>query len=354
MTGPARRASVGNAAPFETARQARTRQLRASAPRDHAAPPLAGTGRPCPDRPGAAAAASGSIRRRSSASPSPGRRRRSGGPDPPARLLGPPGPDLAAELLRLARIMARRAPPPGPCSRRCLIGRRGCSLTPRPEPARRFPVEAGLIPGFRPLEGEERGPFDPRRSAGAPNGRRSRPATSRRSACAWARLRRALPPVSARVPRRWPCWAARGRRGAAQAAFGLPWATSRRLAGQCADDTFDLATVARWPPPIAHGAATGLAACDAIAAAGARRRGSRGLSRSGGVVLTRRASARPGQLNADPFESTPLAFADCSRLLAMLVRPSWSRRWRRAARGTGFARAYAAAKRGPAWSISTI
>ncbi|HEY5712918.1 MAG TPA: double-strand break repair helicase AddA [Allosphingosinicella sp.] len=226
-----------------------------------------------------------------------------------------------------------------------------------------FPSEAGLIPGFRPLEGREeqalaRSTLADLLVAAEREGdlgliRDVQALSLRLGETGAERFLQA----SARVP---GAMAALGPRGGVEARlrllFGLPLGDiAAAIASQCADDAFDLATVrALAAANRAWGAATGLAACDAIAAWLARDGAARAASLSdlAGVVLTktgdpRKASA--GLLRADPdYEAHAARLAECcGRLISMLRQAELVASLAAGLRaGQGFARAYEAAKRG--------
>jgi ATP-dependent helicase/nuclease subunit A len=223
-----------------------------------------------------------------------------------------------------------------------------------------FPAEAGLTPGFRPLEGraeqqlvrttlaemliraEREGDHGLVRDVQALSLRMGESgAEGYLRAC--ARAPDALTALGSREavePR-------------LRALFDLPLGDiDAAIAAQCADDAFDLATLrAVADANRAWGTATGLSACDAIAAWLARGDRGKGLGELARVVLTgkgepRKASA--GLLRAAPnYEAAATRLADCCRrLIRMRVLAEMVAALAAALRaGQTFARDYRDAKR---------
>ncbi len=196
-----------------------------------------------------------------------------------------------------------------------------------------FPAEAGLVPGFRPLEGreeqllarqtlagmlvlaEERGDarlvadiqaLSHRLGEGAAEG------FLRRCARAPDAMASLGPPelVEDRLRR----------------AFGLPLGDiGEAIAAQCCDDLFDVATLRRLAEANrAWGTATGLSACDVIAAWQARSGNERSdsLAELAELVLTKSGEPRKaaaGLLKADPeYADHAARLAECcARLLSL-------------------------------------
>jgi ATP-dependent helicase/nuclease subunit A len=196
-----------------------------------------------------------------------------------------------------------------------------------------FPAEAGLVPGFRPLEGREEQLLARQTLAGmlvrAEEGRdegliRDIQALSHRLGEGGAEgfLRRCARAPDAMTSLGPPELVEdRLRR-----AFGLPLGdVDEAIAGECCDDLFDLAALGRLAAANrSWGTATGLSACDVIAAWQARADAERGASLGdlANLVLTksgepRKASA--GLLKVDPEYSEYAAkLAECcARLLTM-------------------------------------
>ena len=225
-----------------------------------------------------------------------------------------------------------------------------------------FPSEAGLAPGFRPIEGREeqllaRATLAELLVAAEREGDlaliRDLQALSLRlgEGGAEAFLR-----ACARAPK---AMAALGPREGVEPRlrhlFGLPLGdVDEAIARQCGDEVFDVAALhALAAANRGWGTATGLAGCDAIAAWLARAGAARaaGLDDLAGLVLTKSGDPRKaatGLLKADPdYEAHAARLADCCRRLlttrrvaAMLVPLAAGLR-----AGQSYALAYGAAKR---------
>lgn len=223
-----------------------------------------------------------------------------------------------------------------------------------------FPAEAGLTPGFRPLEGRSeqqlvRGTLAEmlvRAEAEGDHGLVGDVQTlSLRMGESGAEdfLR-----ASARAP---DALSALGGREAVEprlrALFDLPLGDiDAAIAAECADDTFDLATLrAVADANRAWGTATGLSACDAIAAWLASGDRGQGLGDLARVVLTGKGEPRKvpaGLLRAAPdYEAAAARLAACCRrLLRMRVLASMVAALAAGLRaGQTFAAAYREAKR---------
>ncbi|HYD37611.1 MAG TPA: double-strand break repair helicase AddA [Allosphingosinicella sp.] len=196
-----------------------------------------------------------------------------------------------------------------------------------------FPAEAGLVPGFRPLEGREEqllarqtlAAMLVRAEEGGASGliadiqalshrlgEGGAEAFLRRCARAPDAMASLGPPelVEDRLRR----------------AFGLPLGDiDEAIAEQCCDDLFDIATLRRLAEANrVWGTATGLTACDMIAAWQARPNGARAgsLAELAEVVLTKSGEPRKaaaGLLKADPeYAEYAARLAECcARLLGM-------------------------------------
>ena len=226
-----------------------------------------------------------------------------------------------------------------------------------------FPAEAELAPGFRPLEAREEqllvratlADLLVRAEAQGDDGLiRDLQALSLRLGEAGAeRFLRAC----ARAPEGMEWLGPRqGIEARLRLGFGLPLGDiGEAVARECADDVFDLALLRAIAD--AHrnwGTATGLQSCDAIAAWLARGAAERAeaLPDLAGVVLTRAGDPRKastGLLRAAPdYEALAGRLADCCRRLLLMQRlaalvASLAAGLRA---GQAFARAYADAKRG--------
>ncbi len=198
-----------------------------------------------------------------------------------------------------------------------------------------FPSEAGLVPGFRPLEGREEQLLARATLAEMlVNAERAGDLGLIRDVQALSlRLGEGGAEAFLRACARAPAgMAALGPREGVEARlrqlFGLPLGdVEEAIARDCADDAFDIATVQRLAAANrAWGTATGLAACDAIAdwlAAGSAGRAA-GLETLAFVVLTRGGEARKvaaGLLRATPdYEDHAARLAECCRRLLLLRR----------------------------------
>jgi len=225
-----------------------------------------------------------------------------------------------------------------------------------------FPSEAGLIPGFRPLEGREEqllaratlADLLVRAEAGGDQGLiRDLQALSLRLGEAGAER---FLMACARAPE---ALAALGPREGAEARlrhiFGLPLGDiAEVIARECADDAFDLGLLrAIGDANRAWGTATGLQCCEALAAWLARDGAGRGatLADLAGIVLTKSGDPRKvqsGLLKASPdYEVHAARLAECcTRLLAMQRLAALVASLAAGLRaGQSFALAYAAAKR---------
>jgi ATP-dependent helicase/nuclease subunit A len=225
-----------------------------------------------------------------------------------------------------------------------------------------FPAEAGLVPGFRPLEGRQEKLLARQTLAemlvGAEyqgNGAllRDVQALSHRLGEGGAE---AYLMGCARAP------GAMDELGPPElvedrlrAAFGLPLGDiDEAISAQCCDDLFDLATLGKiGAANRAWGTATGLNCCDVIAAwtgADATRRGST-LEALSGIVLKKDGEPRAigaGLIKADPdYESHAARLAECCRRLLDMRRTAALVECLAAGlrAGQAFALAYAAAKR---------
>ncbi len=225
-----------------------------------------------------------------------------------------------------------------------------------------FPAEAGLVPGFRPLEGREEQLLARRTLAdllvaaeaeGDLALVRDVQALSHRLgeggaeayliACA-----RAPVALEALGPRQ-------GIEARLRRAFGIPAGdVDEAIAAQCCDESFDLALLERIAAANrGWGTATGLACCDAIAAWLAGDGAHRGatLADLAGVVLKKDGEPRSisaGLLKADPdYEAHAAALAECcARLLQMRRTAGLVAALAAGLRaGQSFALAYAEAKR---------
>jgi ATP-dependent helicase/nuclease subunit A len=225
-----------------------------------------------------------------------------------------------------------------------------------------FPSEAGLAPGFRPLEGREEQVLARATLA------EMLVASERAGDMALIRDLQALSlrlgeggaetflKACARAPE---AMAALGPREGVEARlrhiFGLPLGDVNELvARECGDEIFDIAALhALSSAHRAWGTATGLAGCDAVTAWLARAGPERAdtLDTLAGLVLTRSGDPRKiqaGLLKADPdYEAHAARLADCCRrllglrrLAAMIVPLAAGLR-----AGQSYALAYGAAKR---------
>jgi ATP-dependent helicase/nuclease subunit A len=225
-----------------------------------------------------------------------------------------------------------------------------------------FPSEAGLAPGFRPLEGraqqllarstladllvaaEEGGDLPLIRDVQALSLRLGEGgAEGFLKACA------AAPAAMAALGPR------EGVEARLRRVFGLPLGDiDAAIAAECADDRFDLAALrALAEANRGWGTATGLAACDIVAAwlaKGAAERAA-GLADLAGIILTRAGDPRkvsPGLLKADPgYEGLAARLTECcARLLALRRTAGMVAALAAGLRaGQSFALAYGAAKR---------
>jgi ATP-dependent helicase/nuclease subunit A len=225
-----------------------------------------------------------------------------------------------------------------------------------------FPSEAGLTPGFRPLDGREeqvlaRATLAEMLVAAEREGDlaliRDLQALSLRLGEGGAE---AFLKACARAPEAMAAFGPReGVEARLRHVFGLPLGdVDDLIARECGDDVFDVAAVhALAAANRAWGVATGLAACDAVAAWLARAGPGRAatLSDLAALVLTRTGDPRKaaaGLLKADPdYEAHAARLADCCRrlltvrrLAAMLVPLAAGLR-----AGQSYALAYGAAKR---------
>ena len=225
-----------------------------------------------------------------------------------------------------------------------------------------FPAEAGLVPGFRPLEGREEQKLArstladllvrAEQHGDLPLVRDMQGLSLRLGeggaeaflmACA-----RAPEAVAALGPRE-------GIEARLRHAFGLPLGdVDEIVAGQCCDDLFDLDTLrALADANRAWGTATGLQSCDAIAAWLARNEAERAatLSELAAVVLTRSGDPRKppaGLIKAAPdYEALAARLIECcTQLLAMRAAAAMVGALAGGLRaGQAFARAYGEAKR---------
>ena len=225
-----------------------------------------------------------------------------------------------------------------------------------------FPAEAGLVPGFRPLEGREEQQLA--RSTLADLLVRAEAsgdtpliadiqalshrlgeggAESFLMACA-----REAPAMAALPPRE-------GLEAMLRRTFGLPEGDiEAAIEAECCDDLFDLQTLGRIAAANrGWGAATGLKCCDAIAAwqAGDGKARSASLLELAATVLTKEGEPRKvtaGQLKADPdYAAHAERLAECcGRLLRMRKLAVAVTQFAAALRaGQAFAAAYAEAKR---------
>jgi ATP-dependent helicase/nuclease subunit A len=225
-----------------------------------------------------------------------------------------------------------------------------------------FPAEAGLVPGFRPLEGREEQLLARSTLADllvrAEQGGdlpliRDLQALSHRTGEGGAE---AFLMACARAP---DALSALGPREAIEPrlrrAFDLPAGDiDEAIAEQCCDDLFDLATLAKLADANrAWGTATGLDCCDAIAAWQARNNAGRAetIAELAGLVLTKSGEPRKvsaGLLKTDPdyAEHAGRLVECCRRLTAMKKLASLVACLAAGLRaGQTFALAYAAAKR---------
>jgi ATP-dependent helicase/nuclease subunit A len=208
-----------------------------------------------------------------------------------------------------------------------------------------FPAEAGLVPGFRPLEGREE-QLLARQTLAEMLVRAEERGDGRLTADLGPHQRTTLMGDIQALSHRLGEGAAEGflRRCARspdamaslgppelvedrlRRAFGLPLGDiDEAIAGECCDDLFDVATLRRLADANrSWGTATGLSACDVIAAWQARPNSERGtsLAELAELVLTksgepRKASA--GLLKADPeYAEYATRLAECcARLLTM-------------------------------------
>ena len=225
-----------------------------------------------------------------------------------------------------------------------------------------FPAEAGLIPGFRPLEGREESLLArttladmlvrAEQSGDLPLIRDLQALSHRLGESgAEAFLKhcaRGADAITALGPRE-------GIEPRLRRAFGLPSGDiEAAIAAECGDDMFDLATLDGIAAANrAWGTKTGLDCCDVIAAwrAGEGAKRSAALSALAGIVLKKDGDPRAisaGQLKADPdYESHAARLADCcSRLLQMRRTAALVAALAAGLRaGQAFALLYAAAKR---------
>ena len=225
-----------------------------------------------------------------------------------------------------------------------------------------FPSEAGLIPGFRPLEGREEQLLARQVLADL---------LVRAEAAGDLPLIRDVQALSLRLGEGGAekflkacgaapaAMAALGPREGLEArlrhVFGLPLGDiDAAIAAECADDRFDLGALgALASANRAWGSATGLAACDLVAAwqgkGGADRAAA--LADLASLVLTKAGDPRkaaPGLIRADPdYEALAGRLAECcARLIAMKRAAAMVASLAAGLRaGQGFALAYAAAKR---------
>ncbi|TFI60311.1 double-strand break repair helicase AddA [Sphingomonas parva] len=225
-----------------------------------------------------------------------------------------------------------------------------------------FPAEAGLVPGFRPLEGREEQMLARQTLAEmlveAEEGGdlpliRDVQALSHRLGEAGAEgfLR-----ACARAPAAMEALGAReGVAARLRRAFGLPAGdVEEAIAAACRDDSFDLATLDRMVAANrSWGTATGLNCCDVVAAWRARGQAERGnsLDELAGLVLTKSGEPRKpqaGLLKADPdYAVHAERLIDCCRRLLGMRRTAALADGLAAGlrAGQAFAFAYSAAKR---------
>jgi ATP-dependent helicase/nuclease subunit A len=225
-----------------------------------------------------------------------------------------------------------------------------------------FPAEAGLVPGFRPLEGREEqllarstladllvraeaeGDFGLIADMQALSHRLGE-AGAEAFLMRCARAAEAMGSLGARE----------GIEARLRRAFGLPAGDIEdAIAAQCGDDLFEMAALGRIAAANrAWGTKTGLDCCEAIAAWQAlegMKRGA-GLAILAGIVLRKDGEAKTvttGQLKADPdYESHAARLAECCRRLLEMRRTAAFVACLAAGlrAGQGFALAYAAAKR---------
>jgi len=225
-----------------------------------------------------------------------------------------------------------------------------------------FPAEAGLVPGFRPLEGREEQLLARATLADllvrAESGGdlpliRDIQALSHRLGEGGAE---AMLMACARAPAAMEALGPReGIEARLRRAFGIPAGDiEEAIAAECGDQAFDLATLEKIAAANrAWGTSTGLSCCEIIAAWTAGDGAQRGaaLDALAGIVLKKDGDARAvttGLLKADPdYESHATALVECcSRLLQMrktaLLVAALAAGLRA---GQGFGLAYAAAKR---------
>ena len=225
-----------------------------------------------------------------------------------------------------------------------------------------FPSEAGLVPGFRPLEGREEQLLARTTLAEmlVAAEREGDAGLIRDLQALSLRLGEGGAEAFLRACARAPAgMAALGPREGVEARlrhlFGLPLGdVEEAIARDCADEIFDVATLRRLAAANrAWGTATGLGACDAIAAwlAGGGGERAAGLDTLAALVLTKAGEPRKaaaGLIRADPdYEDHAARLADCCRRLltlrrtaAMLVPLAAGLR-----AGQAYERAYSAAKR---------
>jgi ATP-dependent helicase/nuclease subunit A len=225
-----------------------------------------------------------------------------------------------------------------------------------------FPAEAGLIPGFRPLEGREEQLLAratladllvrAEASGDAPL-IADMQALSHRLGEAGAegflrQCARAAEALAALGPRE-------GIEARLRRAFGLPVGDiEAAIAAQCADDLFETEALGRIAAANrAWGTKTGLDCCDVIAAWRAGEGAHRGAGLAGLAGLVLRKDGEPkavtaGQLKADPdYERHAARLVECCRRLLEMRRTAGFVACLAAGlrAGQGFASSYAAAKR---------
>jgi ATP-dependent helicase/nuclease subunit A len=193
-----------------------------------------------------------------------------------------------------------------------------------------FPAEAGMVPGFRPLEGREQQLLARRaladllvraEQAGELGLIRDMQALSHRLGEAGAeafllQCARAGEAMEALGP-------AQGIEARLRRAFDLPAGDiEERLSSLCGDDAFDISLIDRLcDANRGWGTATGLKCCAALTAWRARAAGERAatLADLAEVVLTKAGEPRavkPGQIKADPdYERIAADLAECCRTL---------------------------------------